>query len=694
MTFKRFLPFILSLIVVLLTTIPMMSATKTEILWDSWGVPHIFSNNSENLFKAFGWAQTHSHGNLILRLYGQARGRAAEYWGKEYLTSDQYVRLMGIPKRAQQWYDQQNPEMRGYLDAFARGINEYVKTYPDRIDEPLKAVLPVTGVDILAHLQRVIYFHFLANPQQVASLQTTPLQGGSNGWAIAPSNSTNGKAMLLANPHLPWGDLYLWYEAHLNSPNVNTYGATLVGMPVLAIAFNDHLGWTVTVNPTDGADIYQLTLKDGGYLFDGKVLPFESETETMKIRQSNGTYIETSLSVKSSVHGVVIAEKDDRAYALRVVGLDRPDGIEQMWQMGQAKTLKDFETALKPLQLPLFNIIYADRQGNIFYLFNALVPIRSTGDWDYWQKIVPGDTSTTLWTDYHPYQDLPRLVNPPTGWLQNTNDPPWSSTYPPVLAAQNYPSYLTLSSLGKASNIFRTQRSIKLLLESEKISFEEMIDKKFSSRLEMADRLLEYLIPAARLLANPIGLEAAEVLEKWDRQTNPDSQGAALFVLWAFTLEPSGLFSRPWNEKDYLNTPTGIADFNTALAVLEGVAAQIKLLYGRLDVPWGEVARMRYGDKDLPANGGPGNLGSFQVLNLGKGKDERFQVIFGDTYIAAIEFSDPVKAKALMVYGNATQPSSSHLGDQLLLYSQGKMRPVWRTRQAIEDHLEFKEEIS
>nr|WP_245602708.1 acylase [Gloeothece verrucosa] len=671
----------------------MMSATKTEILWDSWGIPHVWANNSENLFKAFGWAQTHSHGNLILRLYGQARGRAAEYWGKDYLTSDQYVRLMGIPTRAQQWYEQQSPQMRSYLDAFAAGINEYVQKYPSRIEEPLKAVLPISAVDILAHFQRVIYFHFLTNPQQVASLQSTELQGGSNGWAIAPSKSKSGQAMLLANPHLPWGDFYLWYEAQLNSPEVNSYGATLVGTPVLGIAFNDHLGWTLTVNPTDGADIYQLTLKDEGYLFEGKVRPFTRETQAIKIRQSNGTYIETSITIKTSIQGVVIAEKEDQAYALRVVGLDQPGTMQQLWQMGQATNLKQFETALKPVQLPLFNILYADRQGNIFYLFNATVPIRSTGDWNYWKKIVPGDTANTLWTEYHPYQDLPRLVNPPTGWLQNTNDPPWSSTYPPVLSPENYPPYLTLPSLEKTGNIFRTQRSIKLLQEAEKLSFEEMIAKKFSSRLEMADRILEYLIPAARFLANPIGIEAAEVLDKWDRQTNADSRGAALFALWALTIEPSGLFSKPWNQQNYLTTPTGIADFNTALAVLEGVAAQIKLLYGRLDVSWGEVVRLRYGDKDLPASGGPGILGCFRVLNLQKAQDERFQVAFGDTYIAAIKFSDPPEAKALMVYGNSTQPGSVHVGDQLELYAQGQLRPVWRTRPQIEAHLELKEEI-
>jgi acyl-homoserine-lactone acylase len=681
----------LTLVACIVINQPVASITQTEILWDKWGVPHIYGKNTEELFKAFGWAQTQSHGNLILRLYGQARGRAAEYWGASYVSSDRYVRTMGIPARAQQWYDEQDKQIQSSLNAFAVGINDYAQKHPAEIDDALKAVLPITGVDILAHVQRVIHFHFLTNPRQVAELKTPPTQGGSNAWAIAPAHSASSKTMLLANPHLPWSDFYLWYEAQLSAPNIDAYGATLVGMPVLAIAFNNHLGWTVTVNPIDGSDIYQLTLKDGGYLFDGKVQPFESESQTIKIRQSNGKFIEEQFQVDRSIQGTVIAKQNERAFALRVAGLDRPNMMQQLWQMAGATNLKEFEGALQQLQMPLFNIIYGDRTGQILYVYNGQVPVRNTGDWNYWQGIIPGDTSKTLWTKYLDYKALPRLLAPKNGWLQNTNDPPWTSTFPSLLDPKKYPPYLAPASLGQASDIFRSQRSIQLLQESEKLSFEQMCDRKFSSRLELADRILEYLIPAARLLSNPIGLEAAEVLKAWDRQTNADSKGAVLFTLWAKTIQTSKLFSRPWNQKEALSTPSGLADINNALAILEGVAAQVKLLYGSLDVSWGEVVRLRYGKQDLPASGAPGSLGSFRVLDFVSTKDERFQVVSGDSYIAAIEFSDPIKARALTVYGNATQPNSSHVGDQLPLYARGELRPVWRDRKEVEANLESRQ---
>jgi acyl-homoserine-lactone acylase len=197
--------------------------------------------------RAFGWAQMQSHGNLILRLYGQARGRAAEYWGDKYLELDRWVRTMGIPPRSESWYKAQELTFRKYLDAFAAGINSYAQEHPDLIDDKVKVVLPITGVDLLAHTQRVLNFTFVVDPYSVAGVNLP--KPGSNGWAIAPSHSANGNAMLLANPHLFWSDLFLWYEAQLNAPGINVYGAGLVGIPVLSIAFNDHLGWTHTVNP-------------------------------------------------------------------------------------------------------------------------------------------------------------------------------------------------------------------------------------------------------------------------------------------------------------------------------------------------------------------------------------------------------------------------------------------------------------
>jgi len=662
---------------------PAAGLERTEILWDSWGVPHVYGRDAEGLFRAFGWAQMQSHGDLILRLYGQARGRAAEYFGEKYLESDRYVRTMGIPARAREWYEAQNPTMRGYLDAFAAGINTYAKEHAAQINDEVEQVLPVDGVDVLAHVQRVIHFTFVVNPQSVANLSPSKSTAGSNGWAIAPSHSTSGNAMLLANPHLPWSDLYLLYEAQLTAPGIDAYGVALVGMPVLAIAFNNNLGWTFTVNTHDGWDAYQLTLADGGYLLDGSVRPFETETQTLKVKQANGTLREEQLVIKRSIHGPIVAHKDDKAVALRVVGLDQPDMMEQIWDMARATQLSEFEAALKRLQLPMFNILYSDRDGHILYLFNAQVPIHSKGDWNYWRSVVPGDTSATLWTKTHPYGDLPRVLDPPSGWLQNANEPPWTTTFPPALNPNDYPSYMAPRFMN-----LRSQRSVRMLMEKSKISFEEMIADKFSSRMELADRILDDLIPAARRVGGELAPQAADVLEAWDRKADAHSRGAVLFALWARSMPETNWFATPWNENSPLTTPDGLANPEDAVKVLETAATTVKLLYGALDVPWGEVARLRYGKADLPASGGPGLFGIFQVIDLAPSTEGRFQQFAGDTYIAAIEFSNPVRAKVLTTYGNATQPGSPHIGDQLPLYVRNELRPVWRTRKEIEAHLE------
>ena len=159
----------------------------TEILWDSYGVPHIFARDARSLFYAFGWAQMQSHGDLILRLYGQARGRAAEYWGEDYIESDRWVRVNGIPDRADRWYRQTRPEFRAYIDAFVAGLNAYARENVLALAEDERIVLPILPSDVLAHTNRVIHYTFLANPRAVNAAGESLSRAGSNAWAIGPS---------------------------------------------------------------------------------------------------------------------------------------------------------------------------------------------------------------------------------------------------------------------------------------------------------------------------------------------------------------------------------------------------------------------------------------------------------------------------------------------------------------------------
>lgn len=677
-----------ALLLLALFTGPCNSARpeRAAMLWDTWGVPHIYAKDEENLFRAFGWAQMQSHGNLILQLYGQARGRAAEYWGEKYLESDRWVRTNGIPSRAADWHQAQSPTFRRALDAFADGINAYAREHPDQIDDSVEVVLPVHATDVLAHTQRVIHFTFVTNSEAVAAVTRQWRSQGSNAWAIAPSRSASGHAMLLANPHLPWSDFWLFYEAQLVAPGIDAYGVTLVGLPGLGIAFNDNLGWSHTVNTHDGQDLYELTLVDGGYRWDGGVRAFETEEQILKVKQADGTFRDERLTVRRSVHGPVVAEKDGKAIALRVVGLDQPGLFEQWWDMARARNLAEFEAALTRLQIPMFTVMYADRDGHIMHLFGGRTPVRPKGDWN-WAGIVPGDTSATLWTETHPYEQLPRVLDPPSGWLQNANDPPWTTTFPLALNPNDFPSYMAPRFMH-----FRAQRSARMLMEDDRISFEELIQYKLSTRLELADRLLDDLIPAARQQGSELVRRAAEVLAAWDRNADAESRGAVLFQTWFRELSrrsgASSPFAIKWSEASPLTTPDGLADPSTAVAALEAAASKVEADYGRLDVPWGEVYRLRRDAVDLPANGGPGALGIFRVAGFEPAADKRFAAVGGDTYVAAIEFSNPVRALALLSYGNASQPGSPHRTDQLTLFARKQLRPVWRTRQDIEAHLE------
>jgi acyl-homoserine-lactone acylase len=679
------------------TPVGSPGSARAELLWDTWGVPHIFADDTANLFYAFGWAQMHAHGDLLLRLYGQARGRAAEYWGERFLESDRFLRTIGTPGRASEWYAAQSQEFGTNLDAFAAGINGYARRYPERLAEEMRVVLPVTAEDVLAHTLRFWLFFLWAGEQgtDVVSFEQFGIQfdGGSNAWAIAPRRSAGGNALLLANPHLFWAD-FVFFEAQLAAPGIDAYGATLVGLPVLAIAFNDALGWTHTVNTFDGWDAYEITLADDGYRFEGEVRAFETETQTLTVRQEDGTLRQEVLVVRSSVHGPIVGERDGRPIAVRMVGVDRwvsaAGMLEQWWEMGRAQSLEAFETALERMQLPMLNVLYADRDGHVLFVFAGQVPVRSTGDWRFWAGVVPGNTSATLWSAIHPYEDLPRVIDPPGGWVQNANEPPWTATLPFQLRPEDFPLYMAppLDFPG-----FRAQRSMRMLTEDPAMTLDELIENVYATEVEFALRILDDLIGAARQ-GGAVANRAAEVLAAWDRRVDATSRGALLFMTWIQALEQASglgpfLFVSGWSAEAPLDTPLGLADSEAAVAALEVAVVQVEAAYGSLDAAWGEFNRLRLGAVDLPASGGPGDpAGIFQVMEFTPAPDGRLASLAGDTYIAAIEFSQPVRAQVLTTYGNASQPNSPHIDDQLPLFARNVMRPAWRTREEIMAHLE------
>ncbi|MBC7789729.1 MAG: acylase [Anaerolineae bacterium] len=672
----------------------------TEILWDRWGIPHIYAPTAEGAFRAFGWAQAHSHADLVLRLYGEARGRSAEYWGEgkqggdepSNLETDRFVRLMGIPARGREWHRKQSPAFQRYVEAFAAGFNAYARAHPDEIGDSVKIVLPVTAADVMAHIQRVIHFEFMLRPDANEGVVNRWRSAGSNAWAIAPSRSASGNAMLLANPHLLWSGFYTFYEAHVSAPGIDAYGVSLIGFPAVSIAFNDRLGWTHTVNTHDGRDLYELTLADSGYKWDGGVRAFNVVSDTIKVKQPDGTMRTERVSSKRSLHGPVISEKSGKAIAVRVAALDRANVLEQTWDMMRARNLAEYERALSRLQLPMFNAIYADRDGHILYVFNGTTPVRSRGDWPFWAGIVPGDTSSLLWTRQHSYASLPRVVDPPSGWVQNANDPPWYATFPlsPKLDADSFPAYM--SPRGMA---LRPQRSAEMLSEATaKLSFDDVVRLKHDTHVEMADRVLDELVAMARESGSERAKRAASTLAAWDRKTDAASRGAPLFLEWAREMNRGSvrIFATPWNAANPLTTPKGLADATRAVVALDSAAAKLERDFASMDVPFGDVYRVKRDAIDLPSNGFSDPFGVFRATFYapdGKG----FRAVGGDSWYAVVEFGTPVRARALLGYGNASQKGSPHRTDQVELFSRKELREVWRSRKEVEGNLEKREVI-
>ncbi|GAB4523184.1 MAG: acylase [Anaerolineae bacterium] len=676
--------------------------TGAEILWDTWGVPHIYAENNDALFYAYGWAQAHNHATRILELYATSRGEGAKHFGQSALQTDIFVNILGVPARGRNWYDQQTPEFQGYLDAFAAGFNAYAEANPDAIGDHVKGVLPISGPDTLIHAGFVSQIGFIgssmfgrlsawneANSESASAEETN----GSNTWAIAPSRSASGNTMLLANPHLDWSGANTWMEAQLVSPDVNIYGASLIGMPVINIGFNEHLGWSHTVNTHDGYDLYEIENTGlGRYLLDGEEQQAQITFINIPVLQEDGTLQDHRQITALTEYGPVVAQSADgsKALAFRIIGLEASGfTYQQWWDMARATNLDEFTEAISRLDLPTQTIMYADREGNIMHVFNGEVPVRETGDFASWQEIQPGGDSSLIWDEVHTFEELPKVINPESGWLQNANEPPWTTTFPLALDYDDYPPYMA----PEPFMTFRAQSSASMLYEDESITFDELREYKHSTEMELATRIVDDLVAAARASDDVIVNAAADVLEAWDLRTDADSRGAVLFQNWynAYNevLEGTEFFAVPFDlNAEPFTTPDGLGDAGAAVEALAAAATQVNELYGALDVPWGDVYRLQVGEYDFPANGGSGFLGEFRVVGYRAGEEEgQFIARRGDSWVAIIEFSDPVRAEVLVTYGNASQPGSPHVGDQLELFANEELRPAWFTREEVEANL-------
>jgi acyl-homoserine lactone acylase PvdQ len=673
---------------------------KNEIQLDTYGVPQVYGTDAAAVFYGYGYAQALSHADEILRLYGESRARGAEYWGESYEATAVWLLKNDVPSRAKAWYDAQEPGFKANLDAFAKGMNDYAAAHPEAIDPAVRVVLPVSGLDVVAHAHRLMNFVYVASPslggEGEAPEDIYAGEDGSNTWAVSGSKTASGKTMLLQNPHLSWiTNYFTYYEAHLVGPDFEVYGATQIGLPIIRFAFNQQMGISNTVNGMVGATTYKLTPKDDGYVFDGKVRTFEVKTINYRLRQPDGSVIEKPLEIKSTVHGPVFERADGTVTALRVAGLDRAGMLHQYFDMVTAKNYEAFTAAMKRLQVPTFNISYADRDGNVEYIFNGIAPKRPSGDIAFWRGLVPGDTSEYLWTDVHPYEDLPRVTNPPAGYVQNSNDPPWFPSWPTPIKASDYPAYFAPQS----PESMRAQNALKMMAENEKITYERFIELKLSTRSLLADRTLPDLIAAAKADPGEDMQAAVKLLSEWDHNYSKDNRAGLLFEEWARLFAGPNFggvanYAVPFDGARATSTPSGIKDPVAAVEMLRQAIVTTRTKYGTLDRAFGDVSRFKLDDVDVPGDGHVGGLGPFRVITWGPldAAGKRYPQ-HGETWVGMIEFTTPVKAYGLMSYGNSRQRGTKHRSDQLAQLSNHEFRELWLQRKQIEAHISHLTEL-
>jgi acyl-homoserine-lactone acylase len=719
------------------------SADTGEILWDTYGIPHVYGPDLLTVVRGYGYAQMENQAETILTNAATARGRSAEYFGpgadNANVQSDILVRTEDIPRRAKRWLRDGGAFQRNVIKAFVYGANEYVNRHRDRLDPTIQQVLPLVATDIPSIEQQTLEFTIMTEQDNVPALMAAWEQGGlaaantlahrlksdgSNGWALAPQKSASGHAILMGNPHLPWGNnqpipslgVFQWMEVNLvtgnpASPTLNASGVAFPGSPFLNIAYSDNIGWTHTNNTIKNADLYELTLDaNGRYWFGGAALPLQHRQDVIKIRQNSGAFTDQTIDIYSSIHGPIVDRKGDTALALRVAGLDAPSLVTQYWDMIRAQNLEDFAAALSELQLPFFNVIYADRQGQIMYAFNGLQPVRQTGSYAKYAGILPGDDPEALWTATMPWAALPRAINPPGGFVANSNNPPWTSTFPEVMDPARFPEYISPNFMAP-----RPQNAASALLSIPKLTTDQILAAKESTHMVLADEVLPDLLAAAQASSDATARQAALVLASWDRTGDAASKGGVLFERWYNTAiadpampqddtisfyAPYPKFRIGWSADKPLTTPEGLANPTQAVSDLIVAAQAVQKAYGSLDVAWGDVHKTVLAGHDKtfmqvtpvsndPESGPDDLFGPVRVVNPFPAQDgtQNLWSFGGDGYVQIVEFApDGAHAQAVLGYGNASRPGSQHITDQLPFFNAKTLRPVWRTRQEVEQH--------
>jgi acyl-homoserine-lactone acylase len=646
---------------------PLIRKDRITIARDSYGVPHIFAPTDPEV--AYGLAYAHSEDDFktIQTLILTGKGKLGTYLGKKGAPVDFVFGLLNTRKVVDQQIKSMDPKFLQLIQGYLNGLEAYGKAHPSEVLN--KHIFPIAIEDYIATsmFSVAIFCGVDKTLPKILDGSIPSLPGftgeGSNAFAIKSTKSASGEPMLVINAHQPIEGATAFYEAHVQSEEGwNILGGLFPGGPLIFHGTTPNLAWAHTVNFQDKIDVYQLQTDKahpGQYKVDGEWLPLLKRKIKLSIK---GIPIPVSKTAYESIYGPTVKSPNGTYFSIRLPSLMDAGALQQWYAMNRSTNFTEFKAALNQNHLPMFNIMYADKEDNIFYISNGKMPYRNA---KYnWASTLPGNTRETLWEKFKPLSELPQHLNPAAGYLFNTNHSPFMATaVNENLDPANYDKYDGYETYHNN----RSQRAKELIDTYDKISLEDLKRIKFDRQLP-AKILYPYGLDASVLFTlDPIKYPATATvikgLKEWNHVTNIESVGALYYNIAYY----GAAKIRHTASKDPLTE-------SEAVELTQYVQDFLMKHYGRLDVTLGEFQRLKRGDQDWPQAGMPDVLAAVMSEPFGESKRK---MISGDAYIGFVKFPKggglPL-IETVNTFGASSHPESKHFADQRELYQAQKTK--------------------
>jgi len=647
-----------------------------EIVRDQFGVPHIYAQTDAEVAYGLAWANAEDDFSTIQEAYLAGNAMLSNHIGLKGAAADFITQFIGSKSLIEDKIEDISEEYMAVIQGYSQGLNAYAKNNPDKI--LYKKLFPITPKKMLMYSQLQLFIsnegaywagRILNNDTQDDFLDQNLT--GSNVIAMNSSKTVSGETFLAINTHQPLEGPTSWYEVHLNSEEgTNIIGTMYPGTPNILIGVNEHLGWSHTVNYPDKTDVFKLKMKNKKkYIVDDEEYELEKFKAKITVKLL-GIPIKINRKYYKSIYGPTLKNKSGY-YSIRTPTLFNIKALEQWWKMGKSKNFTEFYNTLKMKQLPGFNIGYADKYDTIFYMSNGIIPKRAEGY--NWKGIVPGDTKKTLWTEYHDIEDLPQVIQPDAGFIYNANHSPFKST-----TAEENPKEEDYSQrMGyETYDNNRSTRLIELIESYDKVSYEDFknikYDNSFPSKFNYNFMDIS-IIETLKLEAESDSFELLDIIQKWDRKTDIDSQGGGIFGVLYYQLV--------WNYRDEILKNNKTVSRETLLSALKDVKGYLIDNFGSINITLGDFQKLVRGDKEIPIWGLPDVI---TAMSSRPYKDGKHKVTQGESYIGLVRFNEngPI-LESIISFGNSDNPDSDHYTDQMEKYSKFKTKKMTFDRDII-----------